>query len=153
MEESEDVPKDFIKLNSEKLSVEQASELVVSPSCGSVSLFIGTTGNNFEGKEVIHLEYEAYTSMAETEIKKICRDIRQKWLSVKHIAVHIDLAIVVPITEASVIIAVSSSPRAESLEAVMYCINTLKASVPIRKKEMYEDEHSWKENKECSWAN
>ncbi|KAM6328147.1 uncharacterized protein MOCS2 isoform 8-T12 [Alca torda] len=42
---------------------------------------------------------------------------------------------VVPITEASVIIAVSSPHRAESLEAVTYCINTLKASVPIWKKE------------------
>ncbi|NXL66374.1 MOC2B synthase, partial [Chordeiles acutipennis] len=152
MEESKDVPKDFIKLKSEKLSVDEVSELVISPCCGAVSLFIGTTRNNFEGKKVIHLEYEAYISMAETEIKKICRDIRQKWPSVKHIAVHHRLG-VVPITEASVIIAVSSPHRAESLEAVMYCINTLKASVPIWKKEIYEDEYSWKENKECFWAN
>ncbi|NXY59052.1 MOC2B synthase, partial [Callaeas wilsoni] len=152
MEESEDVPKDFIKLKSEKLSVDEVSELVISPYCGAVSLFIGTTRNHFEGKKVIHLEYEAYTSMAETEIKKICRDVRQKWPSVKHIAVHHRLG-VVPITEASVIIAVSSPHRAESLEAVMYCINTLKASVPIWKKEIYEDEYSWKENKECFWAN
>ncbi|XP_072777720.1 molybdopterin synthase catalytic subunit isoform X3 [Taeniopygia guttata] len=138
MEEREDVPKDFIKLKSEKLSVGEVSELVVSPYCGAVSLFIGTTRNNFEGKKVIHLEYEAYTSMAETEMKKICRDVRQKWPSVKHIAVHHRLG-VVPITEASVIIAVSSPHRAESLEAVMYCINTLKASVPI-----------WKKYRDCS---
>ncbi|NXC14196.1 MOC2B synthase, partial [Corythaeola cristata] len=144
MDESEDVPKDFINLKSEKLSVDEVSELVISPCCGAVSLFIG--------KKVVHLEYEAYTSMAETEIKKICRDVRQKWPSVKHIAVHHRLG-VVPITEASVIIAVSSPHRAESLEAVMYCINTLKASVPIWKKEIYEDEYSWKENKECFWAN
>ncbi|KAM6362855.1 molybdopterin synthase catalytic subunit isoform 1-T3 [Pluvialis apricaria] len=133
MDESEDVPKDFIKLKSEKLSVDEVSELVISPYCGAVSLFVGTTRNNFEGKKVIHLEYEAYTSMAESEIKKICRDVRQKWPSVKHIAVHHRLG-VVPITEASVIIAVSSPHRAESLEAVTYCINTLKASVPIWKK-------------------
>ncbi|KAM9261901.1 molybdopterin synthase catalytic subunit isoform 3-T3 [Morus bassanus] len=118
----------------------------------SAQVLFGTTRNNFEGKKVIHLEYEAYTSMAETEIKKICRDVRQKWPSVKHIAVQHRLG-VVPITEASVIIAVSSPHRAESLEAVMYCINTLKASVPIWKKEIYEDEYSWKENKECFWAN
>uniref|UniRef100_A0A803VZX1 Molybdopterin synthase catalytic subunit n=1 Tax=Ficedula albicollis TaxID=59894 RepID=A0A803VZX1_FICAL len=181
MEESEDVPKDFIKLKSEKLSVDEVSELVVSPSCGAVSLFIGTTRNNFKGRKVIRLEYEAYSSMAETEIKKICRYVRQKWPSVKHIAVHHRLGLnfkkrkngrkkpmsggliyskvwnsnicVVPITEASVIIAVSSPHRVESLEAVTYCINTLKASVPIWKKEIYEDEYSWKENKECFWAN
>lgn len=45
---------------------------------------------------MIHLEYEAYTSMAETEIKKICRDVRQKWPSVKHIAVHHRLGYVWP---------------------------------------------------------
>lgn len=41
MDESEDVPKDFIKLKSEKLSVDEVSELVISPYCGAVSLFIG----------------------------------------------------------------------------------------------------------------
>lgn len=45
---------------------------------------------------MIHLEYEAYTSMAETELKKICRDVRQKWPSVKHIAVHHRLGYVCP---------------------------------------------------------
>lgn len=41
MVEREDVPKDFIKLKSEKLSVDEVSELVISPCCGAVSLFIG----------------------------------------------------------------------------------------------------------------
>ncbi|NXU14763.1 MOC2B synthase, partial [Pardalotus punctatus] len=125
------VPEDFIKPRSEKLSVGEMSELVVSPYCGAVSLFLDE--NNFEGKKVIHLEYEVYTSMAETKIKKICRDFRQKLPSVKHITVHHRLG-VVPVTEANVIIAVSSPHSAESLEAVMYCINTLKASIPIWKK-------------------
>lgn len=47
MEESKDVPKDFIKLQSEKLSVDEVSELVISPYCGAVSLFIGEF-NSFE---------------------------------------------------------------------------------------------------------
>lgn len=41
MDECEDVPKDFIKLKSEKLSVDEVSELVISPYCGAVSVFIG----------------------------------------------------------------------------------------------------------------
>lgn len=41
MGESEDVPKDFIKLKSEKLSVDEVSELVISPYCGAVTLFVG----------------------------------------------------------------------------------------------------------------
>ncbi|XP_014347373.1 molybdopterin synthase catalytic subunit [Latimeria chalumnae] len=152
MDECEDDPKEFVKLTYEKLSVDYISELVTSPSCGAVSLFIGTTRNNFEGKKVVWLEYEAYAPMAETEIKKICRAVRQKWLTVKHIAVHHRLGLV-PVTEASVVIAISSPHRNEALESLKYCLDTLKAKVPIWKKEIYEkEEYSWKENKECPWA-
>ncbi|MGH0169417.1 UNVERIFIED_CONTAM: hypothetical protein FKN15_073506 [Acipenser sinensis] len=93
----------------------------------------GITRNSFEGKKVVELEYEAYIPMAQSEMKKICWDVRRKWPSVKHIAIHHRLG-VVPVSEASVIIAISSPHRSESLEAVKYCIDTLKATVPIWKK-------------------
>ncbi|XP_053304042.1 molybdopterin synthase catalytic subunit-like [Spea bombifrons] len=151
MSEGEEEPRDFVKITPDKLSTDEISQLVVSPDCGAVSIFIGTTRNNFDGKKVVRLEYEAYTPMAETEIRKILSDIRQKWPSVKHIAVHHRLGLV-PIADASVVIAISSPHRNDSLEAVTYCINTLKATVPIWKKEVYEEEdYSWKENKECFW--
>uniref|UniRef100_A0A8C0S0B1 Molybdopterin synthase catalytic subunit n=1 Tax=Canis lupus familiaris TaxID=9615 RepID=A0A8C0S0B1_CANLF len=150
LNEIEEKPKDIIKFTAEKLSVDEVSQLVISPLCGAVSLFVGTTRNNFEGKKVISLEYEAYLPMAENEIRKICSDIRQKW-PVKHIAVFHRLGLV-PVSEASVIIAVSSVHRASSLQAVSYAIDTLKAKVPIWKKEMYEESSSsWKRNKECFW--
>lgn len=48
-----------------------------SPMCGAVSLFLGTTGNNFKGKKVITLEYEVYIyQWQKIEIRKICSDIR-----------------------------------------------------------------------------
>ncbi|MBZ3883941.1 Molybdopterin synthase catalytic subunit [Sciurus carolinensis] len=132
MDKVEETSKDIIKFTAEKLSVDDVSQLVVSPLCGAISLFVGTTRNNFEGKKVISLEYEAYLPMAENEIRKICSDIRQKW-PVKHIAVFHRLGLV-PVSEASIIIAVSSAHRAASLEAVTYAIDTLKARVPIWKK-------------------
>lgn len=56
-------------------------------------------------------------------------------------------------TESSVIVAVSSEHRRESLEAVSYLIDGLKAKVPIWKKELYNDGSSdWKRNKECVWT-
>lgn len=144
-------PKDVIHFTAKKLSVEEVSQLVVSPLCGAVALFVGTTRNNFEGKKVISLEYEAYLPMAENEIRKICNDIRQKW-PVRHIAVFHRLGLV-PVSEASTVIAVSSAHRAASLEAVSYAIDALKAKVPIWKKEIYEEStSSWKRNKECFWA-
>ncbi|XP_051709435.1 molybdopterin synthase catalytic subunit isoform X2 [Oryctolagus cuniculus] len=152
MDDVEEKPKDIIKFTAEKLSVDEVSQLVISPPCGAVSLFVGTTRNNFEGKKVISLEYEAYLPMAENEVRKICSDIRQKW-PVTHIAVFHRLGLV-PVSEASIIIAVSSAHRAASLEAVSYAIDNLKARVPIWKKEMYEESSStWKRNKECFWAN
>uniref|UniRef100_A0A8C4TPG2 Uncharacterized protein n=1 Tax=Falco tinnunculus TaxID=100819 RepID=A0A8C4TPG2_FALTI len=122
------VPKDFIQLKSEKLSVDEVSELVISPYSGAVSLFIGTTRNNFEEKKVVHL---------------------RKWPSVKHTAVHHRFAyVVVQITEASVIIVIPSPHRAEYLEAR----TPLFPILSLYFQEIYEDEYSWKENKECFWA-
>ncbi|XP_021035824.1 molybdopterin synthase catalytic subunit isoform X2 [Mus caroli] len=132
VDDVQEEPKDIIQFTAEKLSVGEVSQLVVSPLCGAVSLFVGTTRNNFEGKKVISLEYEAYVPMAENEIRKICNDIRQKW-PVRHIAVFHRLGLV-PVSEASTVIAVSSAHRAASLEAVSYAIDSLKAKVPIWKK-------------------
>ncbi|KAB0389474.1 hypothetical protein E2I00_004459 [Balaenoptera physalus] len=137
MNEVEEKSKDIMKFTSEKFSVDEISQLVVSPLCGTISLFVGTTRNNFEGKEVISLEYEAYPPMAENEAAMA-----------KHITVFHPLGLV-PVSEASFIIVVSSAHRAASLEAVSYGINTLKAKVPIWKKEIYEElSSSWKRNKE-----
>lgn len=55
---------------------------------------------------------------------------------------------IVPVRETSIVIAVSSAHRKESLEAVHYLIDTIKATVPIWKKEIYSDGTSWKANAE-----
>ncbi|XP_070542279.1 molybdopterin synthase catalytic subunit-like [Ptychodera flava] len=142
---------DFVHITTDKLSVEDITQKVTSPSAGAISVFMGTTRDNFDGKTVIRLEYECYTQMAEKEMKKLCQQIREKW-SVKNIA-FVHRIGVVPVTEASVIIAVSSAHRREALEAVQYGIDTLKSTVPIWKKEVYADgSTNWKENKECSWS-
>ncbi|XP_041915263.1 molybdopterin synthase catalytic subunit [Alosa sapidissima] len=152
MSEDVDSPRDLIKLTHEKLSSDDVSTSVTCPSCGAISMFIGTTRDSFEGKTVIQLEYEAYIPMAESEMKKICTSIRAKWPTVRHICIQHRLG-VVPVTEASVMVGISSPHRVDSLEAVRFCIDTLKATVPIWKKEVYEtEEASWKQNKECLWS-
>lgn len=86
-----------------------------------------------DGKKVVKLEYEAYDSMALKEMKKLCDEIREKWSSIKHIAIYHRLG-VVEIKKNSIIIAISAPHRRESLEAVEYCIDKFKATVPIWKK-------------------
>ncbi|XP_062516570.1 molybdopterin synthase catalytic subunit-like [Corticium candelabrum] len=141
----------WVLLTDEQLSINDATSFVVCSSTGAVSVFVGTTRDLFEGKKVVKLQYEAYTPMAVKKIKKVCQDIRVKW-PVHRIAVLHRLG-VVSVSEASVIIAISSIHRQEAIEAVHYCIDMLKAQVPIWKKELYEDgNETWKENKECWWA-
>lgn len=142
---------DHIEIQETLIDSSDMIHLVTSPTSGAISLFIGTTRNNFDGKKVLQLEYEAYIPMAKLQLSKICLLIREKW-NVENIAISHRIGIV-PVTEASVVIAISSSHRKESLEAVSFAIDTLKAIVPIWKKEIYEDgDYSWKENKECSWS-
>ena len=94
----------------------------------------------------MRLEYEAYVPMAEKELQVICGEARRRWKLTKIAMVHrIGL---VPIGETSVAIAVSSVHRRDSLEAVHFCIDTLKETVPIWKKEVYEDGEVWKQNSE-----
>lgn len=96
------------------------------------------------------LSYEVYEEMALKKMKIICNEIREKW-NVFSIAIHHRIGDV-PVGEISVVIAVSSVHRNESLKAVEYAIDRLKQTVPIWKKEIYKNQQAeWKENKECSW--
>ncbi|GAM20149.1 hypothetical protein SAMD00019534_033240 [Acytostelium subglobosum LB1] len=122
---------------------------VADPAAGAISSFIGTTRNNFKGKQVERLEYEAYIPMAIKEIDRICHHIFQNY-TVLHIAVAHRIGLV-PIGETSILIAISSAHRHDSLSAVQYGIDTLKATVPIWKKEFYKDGSIsvWKDNCEA----
>lgn len=144
---------DSVLVTYSTLDVGLISASVTSPCTGATSLFVGTTRDNFGGRKVVNLEYEAYEGMATKELAKLCVDLRSRWGNLHKIAIHHRLG-EVKVTEASVVIAISSPHRKESLEAVHYCIDQLKATVPIWKKEIYEDEEggTWKENQECSWT-
>lgn len=89
--------------------------------------------------------------MALKELQTVCNKVRLQW-NVEKIAIFHRLG-EVPVTEASIAIAISSPHRKESLQAVQFAIDAVKTSVPIWKKEIYEnDESEWKENKECFWT-
>ncbi|XP_076312800.1 molybdopterin synthase catalytic subunit-like [Tachypleus tridentatus] len=141
---------DYVTISKQEISVEEIAAQASSPDCGAISLFIGTTRNHVQAKKVVHLVYEAYEPMAVKEMKKICDEMRQKW-PIKHV-IMVHRVGAVPIREASVVIAVSSEHRQEAQQAVMWAVDSLKARVPIWKKEYYEDgEKVWKENRECPW--
>ncbi|XP_062240947.1 molybdopterin synthase catalytic subunit [Platichthys flesus] len=148
-----DERRDILKLSRDWLPVQDVVDTVSSASCGSISVFIGTTREDeVDGRKVIGLEYEAYELMAQSEFIKLCGDIRERWPTVTHICVHHRLGWV-KVGEASVVMAISSPHRHDSQQAINHCISQLKANVPIWKKEVYDtQEASWKENSECPWS-
>lgn len=135
-------------LTYERLDSSAIVDMVVEPCCGAASVFLGTTRNSFEGKEVVRLEYEAYVPMALKELDALCQGVRELH-AVHRIAVFHRLG-VVPVTEASVIIAVASPHRRAAMDACAWLIDGLKVRVPIWKKEVYADEAAaWKQNPEA----
>lgn len=119
---------------------------VTRPSAGAIAAFVGTTRDSFEGKRVLRLEYEAYAPMAVAKMKEVCEQARAKF-GVTCIAIAHRTG-TVGVAEASVAIAVSSPHRKPALEAAHWAIDELKATVPIWKKEIFEDGSVWKENLE-----
>mmetsp|Transcript_34278 Transcript_34278/g.35566 ORF Transcript_34278/g.35566 Transcript_34278/m.35566 type:complete len:236 (+) Transcript_34278:1-708(+) len=139
--------KHLIYVNQEGLYVEISPNIIdiskllsqsKDPHSGAMSLFIGTTRDNFEGKEVVHLEYEYHHSMAIRELYRIAYTAKTKYSLSKVILVH--RVGVVPVTEESIVIISVSPHRAEAINATSYIIEEVKRRVPIWKKEFYQDE-------------
>nr|XP_057925269.1 molybdopterin synthase catalytic subunit [Doryrhamphus excisus] len=145
--------RNVFKLSRDWLSVQEVVAAVSSASCGAISLFIGTTREDeLHGRKVIGLEYEAYEDMVQSELSRLCDDIRARWPDVTHICVHHRLGWV-KVGEASVVMAISSPHRHEGQQAIQHLMEQLKARVPVWKKEVYDShEVAWKENAECGWS-
>jgi molybdopterin synthase catalytic subunit len=130
-----------IKILSETLSIQTCIDWVMSPESGGIDVFIGTVRNATKGKAVVRLEFEAYEKMAVTEMQKIAECAGEKW-PIQKLLIHHRTG-VLSVGEVPVIIAVSAAHRAAAFEACRYIIDTLKQTVPIWKKEVFEDGEVW----------
>ncbi len=110
---------------------------------GAVSLFLGTARNVNKGRRVLFLDYEAYAGMAEREMHRIAAEAIVQFGVSRVVIVH--RVGRVEIGEASVGIAVASPHRAAAIEACRFVIDTLKTTVPIWKREHFEDGSVWVE--------
>jgi molybdopterin synthase catalytic subunit/molybdopterin converting factor small subunit len=128
------------RLTSDPIDVEAVIAEVADEQAGAIATFLGTTRAQSRGRKVVHLEYEAYEGMAEQVMQEIAARLK---------AEHelCDVAIAhrigrVGIGETSVAIAVSAPHRHAALAACQQAIDTLKETVPLWKKEVYEDGES-----------
>ncbi len=130
-----------IQLLDKTLDTQFCIDFVNDPGSGGTALFIGTVRNQTKGKAVLRLEFEAYAPMAISEMQKIAAQIESKYKALK-IAIHHRTG-VLAIGEIAVIIAVATPHRKAAFEACQYAIDTLKETVPIWKKEFFEDGAVW----------
>jgi molybdopterin synthase catalytic subunit len=129
------------RLSDGPLSVEDVVGEVASDDAGAIATFAGTTRARSRGRDVIRLEYEAYEGMAEAEMERIGRALRERH-DVIHVAIHHRVGRV-EVGETSVVIAVSAAHRAAAFDACREAIDTLKHTVPLWKKELYVGGEEW----------
>jgi molybdopterin synthase catalytic subunit len=108
---------------------------------GATATFVGTVRAQSRGRQVVRLEYEAYEGMAENVMADLAEQLKERY-DLCAIAITHRVG-VCEIGEASVAIAVSATHRQDALAACKDAIDTLKETVPLWKKEVYEGGEEW----------
>ena len=131
----------LFEVTSDVLSVDALVRAVLTNGDGAVVTFVGTVRDNNDGRDVLALEYEAYSDMAEAEMERIGMEMVEKWglhgIAMRHRVGKLAVG------EISVVIATSSPHRREAFEACSEALDLLKARVPVWKKEYYTDGTQW----------
>jgi molybdopterin synthase catalytic subunit len=116
---------------------------VKAPEDGAVATFDGVVRNHSRGQRTLYLEYEAYEGMALAKMREIVGEMHQRFAI--HRAAMVHRLGRIEIGETSVFIAVSAAHRGPALDACRWAIDALKKTVPIWKKEYFEDGAVWAE--------
>ncbi len=127
----------MIELTEEIIDVSVVTAFLSRAEGGAIDVFVGTTRRYTDGKETVHLSYEAASDLAREEIRRIIEDAVRRWPVLRAAVIH--RLGTVPVAEASVVIGVATLHRSESFEACRYLIDALKKRVPVWKKEYYAD--------------
>ena len=130
-----------IKITSQKLDLQKCYDFVEDASCGGIVTFVGTVRNATQSKNVTQLDFSTYKPMAIKEMQKIADNAMANY-PIKKIAIHHAEGLL-KIKDIPVIIAVSSTHRKAAFDACQFAIDTLKETVPIWKKEYFEDGEVW----------
>jgi MoaE-MoaD fusion protein len=128
-------------LTTDPLDPRAVEDLVRTDEDGAVCTFTGVVRNHADGHAVTDMDYEAYPGMAESEMRRIAEEALRRFPATAIAAVHRIGRLA--IGEASVVVSASAHHRAAAFDACRYTIDTLKAEVPIWKKEHGPDGSLW----------
>jgi molybdopterin synthase catalytic subunit len=133
----------WLALCDETLPVAEAHAWAVTPACGAVVTFAGTVRDHAPGRDgVTLLEYEAYDEAVQPRLQELADDARARFPSVGRIAMLHRVGLL-EVTDTAVVVVVGAAHRDAAFDAARHCIDTLKASVPIWKKETWKDGEAW----------
>ena len=128
----------LFEITQDDVSVDDVVARLADPAVGAVITFVGLVRGTTEGREVRCLEYEAYPEMAVETLRQIGDEIRERWGTIREVAI-VHRVGRLQIGETAVVIALSAAHRPEVFDAVHYAIDRLKEIVPIWKKEVWAD--------------
>ncbi|HEV8589888.1 MAG TPA: molybdenum cofactor biosynthesis protein MoaE [Pyrinomonadaceae bacterium] len=134
---------DFFELTTNPIDVGAVARRVVLPECGATVTLDGYAREWTKGRRTLYLVYEAYEPMAVNEMKKLVAQAHEKF-DIAHIGI-VHRTGRLEIGETSVVISVSAPHRRAAFEACEWAIRELKRTVPIWKKEVFEDGEVWVE--------
>lgn len=134
---------DFFELTTEPIDVGEVARRVVPPECGATVTLDGYAREWTRGRRTLYLVYEAYAPMALLELKRLGALARERfeiaYIGIVHRAGRLEIG------ETSVVISVGAPHRRAAFEACEWAIKELKRTVPIWKKEIFEDGEVWVE--------
>ena len=125
----------------EKIDVKEIADSIKHPQDGATAIFEGIVRNHTRGRRTLYLDYEAYESMALNEMEKLAQAALENF-KVRDVRLVHRLGRL-EIGETSVLVAVASAHRGPAFDACRWLIDTLKKTVPIWKKEYFEDGAVW----------
>lgn len=139
---------DFFELTTEPIEVGQVARRVVLPECGATVTLDGYAREWTKGKRTLYLVYEAYNSMALTEMQRLGAEAHKRF-EIAHLGI-VHRTGKLEIGETSVVIAASAPHRQAAFQACEWAIKELKRTVPIWKKEVFEDGEEWVKAREAN---
>lgn len=136
---------DWVVLTSLPLPVDTANAWATTPGSGAVVCFLGVVREQSEGRDGVRgMTYEAYEEETTHRFAEIAREARRLWPDLERIALLHRVG-ELALSDTSVVVVVSAPHRAEAFEAARFCIDTLKETAPIWKREHWDGGSDWAE--------
>ncbi len=135
--------RDWVLVGDGPLPAAEAMAWAALPSCGAIVTFCGTARDHSDGRQgITALRYECYEEHTARRLAEVAARARQRWpvlgrLALLHRLGRLELC------ETSVVVVASAPHRAEAFEAARWCIDTIKATVPIWKLEEWDGGSAW----------